>query len=305
MDLDGAVLAEELFRAYLQQILVDGLFHADPHPGNVFVTDDGCIGLLDLGMMGRVSPGMQEHLIKLLLSISEGRAEDAAADAVRISETTENFDEPEFNRRVGTLVLEMQDKTLRRMDLGRALMEVSRGAAETGLYVPSELTLLGKTLLQLHEIGRVLDPGFDPNASIRSEVSNILRQRLRKDLTPGNLFSSILEMKEFAVQLPTRVNKVFDAVGKGQIELKLRTDDTLRLLDGFQKIANRIAAGLLLAALIVGAALLMRVPTRFQLFGYPGLAMIFFLIAAAGGAWLLFDILIRDAKRPPNPPRRR
>jgi ubiquinone biosynthesis protein len=302
MDLDGKALAEELFRAYLQQILVDGLFHADPHPGNVFITDDGCIGLLDLGMIGRLAPGMQENLIKLLLAISEGRAEDAANLAVRISETTDEFDEPEFKRRVGGLVLEMQDNTLRKMQIGSALMEVSRSAAETGLYVPTELTMLGKTMLQLDEIGRVLEPSFDPNAAIRSEVSNILRQRLRKDLTPGNLFSSILEMKDFAAQLPARVNKVFDAVGRGQVELKLRTDDTLRVLEGFQKVANRVAAGVLLGSLIVGAALLMRVPTAFTLFGYPGLAIIFFLLAATGALWLLFDIFFRDARRPPIPP---
>ncbi len=163
--------------------------------------------------------------------------------------------------------------------------------------------MLGKTLLQLHEIGRFLEPTFDPNASIRQEVSNILSQRLRKDLTPGNLMASLLEMKDFVAQLPNRVNKVFDVMGKGQIELKMRTDDTLRLLDGFQKVANRIAAGLVLGALIVGAALLTRVPTSFQLLGYPGLAIIFFIIAAAGGLWLLFDIFFRDTKRPPSPPR--
>jgi hypothetical protein len=133
-------------------------------------------------------------------------------------------------------------------------------------------------------------------------VSDILRQRLGKDLSPGKVFSSLLEMKEFIGHLPGRVNKVFDAVGRGQLELKLRQSDTLRLLDGFQKVANRIAAGLILAALIVGAALLMRVPTHFQILGYPGLAMVCFIGAVAGGIWLLLDIFIHDTKGPPKPP---
>ena len=86
MDLDGAPLSEALCRAYLKQILVDGFFHADPHPGNVFVTQDGRIALLDLGMVGRIAPSMQESLLKLLLAISEGRGEDAAELAIRIGE---------------------------------------------------------------------------------------------------------------------------------------------------------------------------------------------------------------------------
>ena len=259
LDLDGEMLADELFRAYLKQILVDGLFHADPHPGNVFLTDDRCIGLLDLGMVGRVTPGMQENLIKLLLATSEGRAEDAAMVAIRISETADHFDDVVFKRRIGELVVQLQENTLGQLDVGRAMIEFSRVSGEAGLFAPSELTLLGKTLLQLHEIGRCLDPSFNPNAATRRHVSAILNQRLRKDLTPGNLVASLLEMKDFVGQFPSRVNKAFDAVGKGQFELKLRTDDTLRLLDGFQKVANRIAAGLVLAALIVGAALLMQV----------------------------------------------
>ena len=298
LDFDGAALADELLRAYLKQILVDGFFHADPHPGNVFLTQNRRIGLLDLGMVGHVTPGMQESLIKLLLAISEGRAEEAAAVAIQISETADDFDEVAFRRRIGELVTQIQDKALHAMDIGRALLEVSHSAGETGLFVPSELTMLGKTLLQLDEIGRSLEPSFNPNAAIRQHVSAILNQRLRKDLTPGNLFSTLLELKTFAGQLPGRVSKILDVVGAGQIELKLREEDTLSVLDGFQKVANRIAAGLLLAALIVGAALLMRVPTNFQLFGYPGFAILCFIFAVAGALWLLFDIFFRDAKRP-------
>lgn len=301
LDYDGPMLADELLRAYLKQILVDGLFHADPHPGNVFLTEDHRIGLLDFGMVGRVTPVMQENLIKLLLAISEGRAEDAASQAIQISETDDSFDETAFRRKIGDLVVQMQDNTLRQLDIGRALLEVSRSAGATGLFVPSELTLLGKTLLQLHEIGQCLAPSFNPNAAIRHHVSKILHQRMRKDLTPGNVFASALEVKDFLGQLPARVNKVFDAVGRGQLELKLRQEDTLFLLDGFQKVANRIAAGLVLAALIVGASQLMQVRTRFEILGYPGLAILCFLFAAVGGLWLLFDIFIRDTKRPPKP----
>lgn len=191
--------------------------------------------------------------------------------------------------------------TLARMDSGRAVLELARASGEPGLFAPSELTLLGKRLLQLHEIGRLLDSDFDPNAAIRRHVSEILRQHLRKDVTAGNLFGSMLEMKNFVGQLPTRVNKTLDTAGKGQIELKLRNDDTMRVLDGIHKVANRIASGLILAALIAGAALPMRVPTNFRILGYPGLAMLCFIGAAAGGVWLLLNIWLHDPKHPKFP----
>jgi predicted unusual protein kinase regulating ubiquinone biosynthesis (AarF/ABC1/UbiB family) len=301
LDTDGAVLASELFRAYLKQVLVDGLFHADPHPGNVFLTDDGRIGLLDLGMVGRVTPGMQQSLIKLLLAVSAGRAEEAAEVAIQISEKEEGVDETSFRRRIGELVLEVENHTVKKLDVGRALLEVSRAAGEAGFVTPSELTLLGKTLLQLHQIGQNLEPAFNPNAAVQRHVSGIVQQRFRKDITPGNFFSSILDVKEFVGQLPVRVNKLFDTLGNGQVELKLRTEDTLRVLDGFQKVANRIAAGLILAALIIGAALLMPLRTSFELFGYPGLAILCFIFAVVGAIWLLFDIFFRDTKGPPKP----
>ena len=92
MDFDGAALAEELFRAYLEQILVHGFFHADPHPGNVFITPDHRIALLDLGMVGRIMPKLQEDLLQLLLAIAEGRGDEAANIAIKIGEKKEDFD---------------------------------------------------------------------------------------------------------------------------------------------------------------------------------------------------------------------
>jgi len=300
LDFDGTALANELFHAYLQQVLVDGVFHADPHPGNVLLTDDLNVALLDLGMIDHVMPRMQENLIKLLLAISEGRSEDAATVAIQISQTADGFDEASFTRRLGALVAELQDNTLKQMDPGRSLLEITRIAGETGLYVPVELTLLGKTLLQLHQIGQSLEPTFNPNTAIRKYVHSVLSRRLKKDLTSGNFFASLLEIKDFAGQLPGRLNKVLDAVGKGEIELKLRSADSLQLMDGFQKIANRITAGLVLAALIVGAALLMQVKTPFEIFGYPGLAILFFIVAVAGGGFLLFEIFFFDSRKPPS-----
>jgi len=294
LDINGDVLAEELFKAYLKQVLIDGFFHADPHPGNIFLTDDGRVALLDLGMTGRLSSRMQENLLRLLLAISEGNGDDAVKIILNISETTDDFDEAEFSKKAAEFVSEQRNQTLNRQNVGKALMEVSRTAAQTGLYVPTELTLLGKTLLQLEEVGKTLCPQFDTNASVRRNVAEIMTTRMRKAATPGNMFGKFLEMKDFVGGLPGRVNKILDAVGNSDLEINVNTPDAHHLLSGFEKIANRVTIGILLAALIMGAALMMRINSSFQIFGYPGIAMICFLIATGGSAWLIIGILWKD-----------
>jgi predicted unusual protein kinase regulating ubiquinone biosynthesis (AarF/ABC1/UbiB family) len=294
LDIQGDVLAEEFFKAYLKQVLIDGFFHADPHPGNIFLTEDGRLALLDLGMTGRVSANMQEQLLRLLLAISEGNGDETVKIILRISETAENFDEAEFAKKAAAFVSEQQDQTLNHQDVGKALMEVSRTAAQTGLYVPSELTLLGKTLLQLEQVGKILCPTFNPNASVRRHVAEIMTARMRRAASPAHLLGSFLEMKDFVGGLPGRVNKILDAVGNSDLEVNVRTPDARHLLNGFEKIANRVTTGIILAALIVGAALMMRINSTFQIFGYPGIAMICFLVALGGSGWLVLGILWKD-----------
>jgi len=296
LELEGAPLAEELFKAYLKQVLVDGLFHADPHPGNVFVTDDGRIALIDLGMVGHTAPAMQENLLKILLAISEGNGEAAGEIAIQMSEKIEEFTAPEFRRRITQLVALQRDQGLEQLNVGRSLLEVSSIAQENGLIVPSELVLLGKTMLQLDEVGRILDPAFDTNASIRRNIAALMVRRLRKDFTQGNIYSSVLEIKDFAAGLPARLNRMMDAVTNSELEVKVKATDAKIVMDGMAKIANRITMGIVLAGLIVGASLLARVASSFQLFGYPGLAILCFTAAAAGSFWLVISIFVSDYK---------
>lgn len=294
LDIQGAALAEELFKAYLKQVLVDGIFHADPHPGNVFITDDGHIALLDLGMVGHTTPGMQDNLLKLLLAISEGNSDQAAEVVIRMSQTTDDFKPVEFRRRLGQLLALRQDQGLQNLNVGKSLLEVTKNAADNGLFVPSELTLLGKTMLQLDEVGKILDPTFDPTACIRANVSELMTRRMKKQVTQGSALSSLLEMKDFVGGLPSRVNQVMDTFTNGELEVKVRAVDTKVVMEGFQKIANRITAGIVLASLIMGASMLMQIQTSFHLFGYPGVAILCFLTAAAGGFWLVINIFVQD-----------
>lgn len=297
MDLDGYALAEHFFHAYLKQMLVDGIFHADPHPGNVFLTDDERIALLDLGMVGRLTPRFQENLLQLLLAISEGRGDEVAELTIKMGEPKDSFIARRFNEQVKDLVGQHHGASLENINSGRVVLEITRISGECGFRLPPEFTLIAKTLLNLDQVVHTLDPSFDPNASIRQHGTELLRERMVKTLTPGNLFNTLLETKGFVEKLPARVNRFLDAVANNEVEIKVDAIDEMQLMEGFQKIANRITMGLVLAALIVGAALLMRVETKFKLFGYPGIAIIFFFVAALSGMVLVFHILFNDVKK--------
>jgi len=296
VDVDGVRLAEDLFHAYLKQILLDGFFHADPHPGNVFLTDDHRVALIDLGMVGHISPARQEELLKLLLAISSGNGDQAAEQTLQMGEAKPGFDEKRFRRLVGDLINEHQDSSVAEIDTGRVVMEIQRIAGDVNFRLPHEFTMIAKMLLNLDQVVHTLDPGFDPNASIRRNAADMMQQRVLKSLSPANLFSAVMETKGFLEKLPSRLNKFLDAVARDEIKFKVDAIDEMLLMEGLQKIANRITMGLILAALIVGSAMLMRVETSFKILGYPGFAILFFMIAAGGGIVLVINILYNDEK---------
>jgi predicted unusual protein kinase regulating ubiquinone biosynthesis (AarF/ABC1/UbiB family) len=296
LEIDALGLADELFRAYLKQMLIDGLFHADPHPGNVFLTPDDEIGLLDLGMVGRVTRTFQNNLLRLLLAISEGRGDEAAEAAIKMGEPKEGFDRTAFTRRVGDLVAENADAVLSRMNAGKVTLEITRISADCWFRLPSEFTMIAKTLLNLDKVVYTLDSSFDPNIIIRERATEILERNIIRSISPSNLLAGAVDVKEFAEKLPSRVNRILDAIGNNDIRFKVDAIDEKVVLDGLQKVANRITLGLVVAALIVGAAMLMRVETSFRIFGYPGLAMILFMLAALAGLWLALTILFYDKK---------
>ncbi len=294
VEIDGLALSEELFRAYLKQILVDGFFHADPHPGNVFLTEDDRIALIDLGMVGHITGRFQENLLRLLLAISEGRGDEAAQVAIKMGEARPDFDKNDFKGRVANLVARHADATLEQIDAGHVALEITRIAADCWFRLPPQFTMIAKALLNLDQVVYTLAPDFNPNEIIRDEASNILSRKIAESVEPGSVMTRIVEVKEFAERLPSRVNKILDAIGNNELRVGVDAIDEKVVLAGLQKIANRITLGLILAALIVGAALMMRVETSFKLFGYPGLPAIFFLIAAVAAVILIATIFLTD-----------
>ena len=302
-EVNGHALADALLRAYLQQILVNGFFHADPHPGNVLLTDDRRLGLVDVGMTGRLSTPLQERLFRLLLAIADGDDAEAGAAVVALGHPLDGFDEVAMKRSVAVLVGQHGHATADSLNIGRVMLDLARSGHEFGLRMPAELPLLGKTLLNLHDIGRVLDRRFDVNGALRRHAVTFMRRRMMKSARPTSWLPAVLGLRELALRMPERANRILDALAANDLRLKVEVIDHGAIIDGLQKVANRIALGAVLAALIIGAAMLMQVRTSFTLLGYPGFAMLLFLAAVAGGGWLAWTILSGDVRKPASRPR--
>lgn len=294
IELDRPKLADDLFRAYLHQVLVDGVFHADPHPGNLSLTQDRRIALLDFGMVVRIAPGLQRHLVKLLLAISEGRGDEAARIAEEMGEQQNDFQGPEFTKRIQTIVADNQEMPLERLNAGRVMLYIQKAAGETGIVLPNEVVMIGKTLMNLDRVVSTLHPQFNPNEALRKHATEIIQGHSSRNLSLSTLYQSLLEATEFAQELPRRANQISRVLAENRFKVDINAFDEAKLIRGLHRVANRITAGLVVAALIIGASLIMRQDADWKIFGYPAIATAFFLISAFAGAVLLHKAMFQD-----------
>ncbi|WP_051510282.1 ABC1 kinase family protein [Intrasporangium oryzae] len=293
LDVDRRPLVEELFSAYLRMILVDGALHADPHPGNVLLTDDGRLALIDFGMVATVPRRVQDKIVKLLLALSDGDGEEAALVLAEMGHPLAGYDAARFRDDVSHLVSSAVALG-GEVEVGSVLVELSRLSGDRGLRPPAEMSMVGKTLLNLDQVTRHLDPGFDPTQAIRDDIEEILRSGLSVSLSGA--LSSAIEAKDFAAQLPRRANRIMDALSEGELAIRVKTMDEVRFLGALQRLANRLTMGVIIASIVVGAALMMQVQTRSTILGYPAIAMVFFLLAALAGGALVASIVIGDRR---------
>ncbi|RCU42465.1 AarF/ABC1/UbiB kinase family protein [Chryseobacterium lacus] len=292
---DFTPLIDELTESYMQQIIVDGLVHADPHPGNIHVTGDGKMALMDLGMVARFSTTIQEKIMKLLIGMSRKNGDEITDALLEMSEyDSHEADVKSFRKEINRLVMNSTASHAEDMQTGRALIHMNRVAANHFIRIATELNILGKIMLNLDQIIAVLTPKYDLQQAIQKFMDNIVNQKIKQDLNSGNIYSFLLDNKKLAENLPYRLNKISENLANNEFELRINALDEKRVTDGFQKVANRITSGLIIAAMIIGAALLMRIPSSYTIMGYGILPFLFFMIAIGLGLYLIYNILFKD-----------
>ncbi|AZI19968.1 ABC1 kinase family protein [Chryseobacterium taklimakanense] len=295
VETDFTPMIDDLVEAYMQQIIVDGFAHADPHPGNIHLMKDDRIALMDLGMVAKFSPKLQEKIMMLLVGMSK-RDGDAITDALlEMSEFDQKIVSLDnFRKNINRLVMDSTSNNAEDMETGRVLIQMNRIAADEGIKLAVELNILGKILLNMDQIVAVLTPKYDLQKAIKKFMEKMVNKKFQQELKPENIYGLLLDNKKLAENLPGRLNKITENLAANQFELKVNALDEDRLTDGFQKVANRITSGLIIAAMIIGAALLMRIPSSYSVMGYGILPFIFFMIAIGLGLYLVYNIMFKD-----------
>ena len=286
---------DQLVEAYMQQIIIDGFAHADPHPGNIHLTPNNEIVLMDLGMVAKFSPNLQEKIMVLLAGMSRKNGDDITDALLNMSEyKADDVNLDSFRKKINRLVMDSTSSNAEDMETGRVLIQMNRIAADEGIKLAVELNILGKILLNMDQIVAVLTPQYEFQKAIRKFMERMINKKMQSELEPENFYGFLLENKKLTESLPGRINKITENLANNNLELKINAIDEQRLTDGFQKVANRITSGLIIAAMIIGAALLMRIPSSFSIMGYGILPFIFFLIAIGLGLYLVYNIMFKD-----------
>lgn len=287
-------LAADLVRAYLDQIFIHGLVHADPHPGNVMFAQ-GRLALIDLGMVARLGPRSRLALFQLFSAAIDGDGDEVAQQAMRMGECLDVFDEAMWRRRCARLIGRFATRADGEGPGGGALLiELTRVGVACGLRPAAEIALLGRTLFALEGVIRLLDPALPYRQVVREHIQHVLTRQVEHACSLREMRRQLTDLSELSRDLPRQARSVLDVLAANQLQVRIGGLEESRLLENLQKIANRITTGLIAAALVIGAALALRVDAGPRLWGYPGLALTMFVVASLLAAALLVSALGSD-----------
>jgi len=276
-------LAADFFRAYIRQVTQAGVYHADPHRGNVLLTDDGRLALLDFGLLGRLDDETRTALALLLLALAHNRSEDVAAVLLSLSLTTLDSDEAGFVHELRRKLPRYHWRPLAGIRSGEALADLQRICLEYGIRLPPSFALVGKTLSQADSIARTLDESLDPIALIEQESLQLMLSEAESRLEPEQLFGLLFTQLGALARVPRRLAQIADRLETGTLKVGIEPTGLDELEHTLRSLANRLGAALIVVGLLISSALMARVDHTVALVG--------FLLASALGLYMLWRIL--------------
>ena len=278
-------LARRFFSAYVFQVVVEGVYHADPHSGNVLLTDDGRLVLLDFGLLGRLDDDTRRGLSLLLLAIAQNRADDVADLILALSLTGVDSDQPGFVHDVRRKLPRFHRRPLSEIRAGEALADLQRIAVQYQIALPTSFALVGKTLAQADAIARALYPELDPIALLEEDALEVMLAESERRLEPNRLFAYLYTQLEPLTRLPRRVGHVLSELEQGSLKLGVVPTGLGELEANLRSIANRVGAAIIISALLLASALLARVH-RFEWVAIAG-----FGVAVALALYMVWKIV--------------
>jgi ubiquinone biosynthesis protein len=276
-------LASDFFRAYIRQVTVEGVYHAAPHRGNVILTEDGRLALLDFGLLGRLDDETRTTLSALLLAIARNRSEDVAALLLSLSLTTLDSDEPAFLHELRRKLPRYHWRPLEATPTGEALAALQRISLRYGVRLPTSFALVGKTLSQADSIARTLDPELDPIGLIERESLELMLGEAEGRLEPSRLFGYVFTQLGALSRLPRRVGQIADRLEAGTLKVGIVPADLADTEHMLRSVANRVGAALIVVGLLISSALMARVNHVVALVG--------FCLSAVIGLYMIWRIM--------------
>ncbi len=262
------VLARELFRSYVQQITLHGLYHADPHRGNILLTPDGRLALLDFGLLGRIDDDTRRTLGLLLLALAQNRADDVGDLILGLSLTTLDSNESGFIHELRRKLPRYHWRPLSGIRTGEALADLQRIALTHGISLPTGFALVGKTLAQADEVARALDPDLDPIDLLEEDGLEVMLQETERRLEPSNLVALAYTQLEPLLRMPRRMGQLVSRLESGTLRVGIQPTGLNELEHVVRSAANRLGAAIIIAALLVASALMARVNEMVALIGF-------------------------------------
>jgi ubiquinone biosynthesis protein len=281
----AALLAREFFRAYVFQVVVEGVYHADPHQGNVLLTDDGRLALLDFGLLGRLDEDTRTGLALLLLAVAQNRADDVAELMVSLSLTSACSDQAGFKQDVRRKLPRFHHRPLAAIESGQALADLQRAAMRRDIRLPTSFALVGKTLAQADSIARRLDPELDPVALIEEQSLEVMAREVERRLEPNRFTAYALTQLASLIGLPRRVGHLVSELEQGTLTVGVQPTGLAELEHNLRSIANRVGAAMIVGALLIASSLLVRTHA------VEWLGVVGFCLAAVLGLYMVWKII--------------
>jgi len=287
--LDGHEIALRGTRAILKMILEQGFFHADPHPGNVMYLPGNRIGLLDFGMVGRLSDERRHQVAELLMGLVSRDADLVARILLDWSEDA-RVDEDRLRDDVIEFIDHYHGVPLKQLDVSAMIGEITGVLRHHRLVLPADLVLMLKAFITLEGMGRSLDPNFDMAGEAAPVIEGVLRQHYSVTNMARRMQQGVAETLKMLGTLPSDLSRLMKMARKGRIEVHVDITDLKEVGNRLDRAASRLTLGVVTAALIIGSAIVLNVQTDEEAFGLPLFGLLGFIGAALGGVWLLFSI---------------
>ena len=266
---DRPALAKTGARLMLRMIFEDGFFHADPHPGNLFVQPDGSITLIDFGMVGDLEPELQDKFVDFLIAFTRRRPEELADALLGLSLTSGLGDRDQLRGRLASFVAEYSDRSLSEISFARLASQLLAVVRQQRLQLPREVALIFKVLIMMEGIGVQLDPKFDLMSVLTPYVRRLVKERLSLAAISRRMLQASADTGALMAEMPARLRRILERADKSGIEVHLRAEELEPLVTRTERIGNRLVAGLIAAALINGVGNLVVSEKRWRAWDRP------------------------------------